>query len=96
MCICTSTKAFLRIMSSERRPPASVKEPRLAIPIRIDHEEDGRWIAEIPEVPGALAYGATQDEAKARAYARAFYAVADDVEKSSEIPETISVQSVSA
>ena len=37
----------------------------------IDHEDDGRWIAEIPEVPGALAYGASREEAKAKAYALA-------------------------
>jgi hypothetical protein len=32
-------------------------------PVRFDIEDDGRWIAELPEVPGALAYGATRDEA---------------------------------
>jgi len=37
--------------------------------IEFDREEDGRWIAEIPEVPGALAYGDTQDAALAKAYA---------------------------
>ncbi len=31
-----------------------------------EREEDGRWIAEIPECPGALAYGVTQEEAAAR------------------------------
>ena len=34
----------------------------------IEQETDGRWIAEIRAVPGALAYGATVEEAKARAY----------------------------
>lgn len=36
--------------------------------IETEQEVDGRWIAEIPEVPGALAYGATVDEAIAEAY----------------------------
>ena len=62
----------------------------------IDRETDGRWIAEIPEVPGAMAYGATMEEAKAKAYALALYAVADDVEKSNDIPDSISVLPVSA
>ena len=62
----------------------------------IDRETDGRWIAEIPEVPGAMAYGASIEEAKARAYALALYAVADDVEKSNNIPDSISVLPVSA
>lgn len=35
--------------------------------IQHDREEDGRWIAEVPELPGVLAYGATADEAMAAA-----------------------------
>ena len=62
----------------------------------IDRETDGRWIAEIPEVPGAMAYGTTVEEAKAKAYALALYAVADDVEKSNDIPDSISVLSIPA
>jgi predicted RNase H-like HicB family nuclease len=42
----------------------------------IDRETDGRWIAEIPEVPGALAYGTSAEEAKAKAYPLALYAIA--------------------
>jgi predicted RNase H-like HicB family nuclease len=47
----------------------------LRFSIQTDREDDGRWIAEIPEVPGALAYGATVDEAIAKAYAIAREAV---------------------
>jgi predicted RNase H-like HicB family nuclease len=57
----------------------------------IDREDDGRWIAEIPEIPGAMAYGSTQEEAMAKAYALALYSVADDVEKSQAIPDSISI-----
>ena len=63
---------------------------------QIEHETDGRWIAEIPEVPGAMAYGSSEEEAKAKAYALALYAIADDVEKSKNIPESISILPVSA
>ncbi|MBZ5666970.1 MAG: type II toxin-antitoxin system HicB family antitoxin [Acidobacteriia bacterium] len=62
----------------------------------IDRETDGRWIAEIPEVPGAMAYGVSEEEAKAKAYALALYAIADDVEKSKNIPDSISVLPISA
>ncbi len=63
----------------------------------IDRETDERWIADIPEVPGALAYGATEEEAKHTAYALALYAIADDVERDGrEIPESISVTSATA
>ena len=35
--------------------------------IEREREDDGRWIAEVPELPGVLAYGATADEAMAKA-----------------------------
>ncbi len=47
--------------------------------IEIERETDGRWICEIPEIPGAMAYGATEEQAKAKAYALALRAIADDV-----------------
>jgi predicted RNase H-like HicB family nuclease len=68
----------------------------LRFQFEIEHEDDGRWIAEIPEVPGAMAYGETEAEAKAKAYALALYAVADDVEKSNEIPDSISIHRIPA
>ncbi len=43
-----------------------------------------------------MAYGSSEGEAKAKAYALALYAIADDVEKSKDIPESISVLTVSA
>ena len=48
--------------------------------VEFEHEEDGRWIAEIPELPGVLAYGATQIEAEARVKALALRVVADRLE----------------
>jgi predicted RNase H-like HicB family nuclease len=35
----------------------------VAFTVETEQETDGRWIAEIPQIPGALAYGATRDEA---------------------------------
>jgi predicted RNase H-like HicB family nuclease len=34
--------------------------------VEIEREDDGRWIAEIPQLPGVLAYGASPDEAAAQ------------------------------
>jgi predicted RNase H-like HicB family nuclease len=48
--------------------------------IELEREEDGRWIAEVVELPGALAYGATQDEAIARVQALALRVIADRLE----------------
>jgi predicted RNase H-like HicB family nuclease len=39
--------------------------------VEIDQEADGRWIAEIPNLPGVMAYGATEQEAIANAEALA-------------------------
>ncbi len=45
--------------------------------VELEQEEDGRWIAEVIEIPGALAYGRTQEEAMARVEALALRVVAD-------------------
>ncbi len=37
--------------------------------VELDREKDGRWIAEISDIPGAMAYGVTKAEALRRAYA---------------------------
>ena len=45
-----------------------------------DREEDGRWIAEVPKLPGVLAYGNTKQEARRRVSAVALRTLADTVE----------------
>jgi predicted RNase H-like HicB family nuclease len=49
--------------------------------IETEQEQDGRWIAEIAEIPGALVYGATQEEAVANVKALALRVLADRLEK---------------
>ena len=53
--------------------------------IEIDREKDGRWIAEIPELPGVLAYGRTQAKARTAAHVLALRVLADMIEHG-EIP----------
>jgi predicted RNase H-like HicB family nuclease len=48
--------------------------------IEVEREEDGRWLAEVVELPGVLAYGTTDDEAIARVQALALRVVADRLE----------------
>jgi predicted RNase H-like HicB family nuclease len=45
--------------------------------IELDREEDGRWIAEVPELPGVLAYGKTQGDAVRAARALALRVLMD-------------------
>lgn len=64
--------------------------------IETELETDGRWIAEIREIPGALSYGKTKEEARASAYALALRVIADDVEKSKDVPKSISIDCLTA
>ena len=48
--------------------------------VEVEHETDGRWIAEVVELPGVLAYGTSQDEAIAHVQALALRVVADRLE----------------
>ncbi|GAC1635260.1 MAG: hypothetical protein NVS9B14_12240 [Candidatus Acidiferrum sp.] len=59
--------------------------------VETELEEDGRWIAEIIDVPGALAYGATEQEAKSAAQAIALRVLADEIEAKKEPAETVTV-----
>ncbi|MEN9581647.1 MAG: hypothetical protein RJA70_4656 [Pseudomonadota bacterium] len=61
--------------------------------IDLEQETDGRWIAEVPELPGVLAYGATASAAARAAQALAFRTIADQIE-AGELGDT-SVTSVS-
>jgi predicted RNase H-like HicB family nuclease len=48
--------------------------------VEIEQEEDGRWIAEVIDLPGVLAYGNTPEQAKAKVQALALRVVADRLE----------------
>lgn len=64
--------------------------------IEIEQEEDGRWIAEVPELPGVLVYGSTREEAIARVKALSLRILADRVENGEPIPAIKDVFSVTA
>jgi len=64
--------------------------------IEIEREDDGRWIAEIPDLPGVMAYGDSRDEAISKAEALALRVLADRLEHGEEIPELKEVFAVSA
>ena len=55
--------------------------------IEIEREEDGRWIAEVPDLPGVMIYGQTRDEAISKVKALALRVLADRLEHGEEIPE---------
>jgi predicted RNase H-like HicB family nuclease len=58
--------------------------PEQSYTVETEQEADGRWIAEIPELPGVMAYGATPTEAVANVEAIALRVIADQVEQSKQ------------
>ncbi len=59
--------------------------------VEIEREEDGRWIAEVPDLAGVLAYGATPVEAKARAQALALRVLAERLEHGEADPDDMTI-----
>jgi predicted RNase H-like HicB family nuclease len=49
--------------------------------IEFEQEEDGRWIADIPELPGVMAYGSSKREAESKVQAIALRVIADTLER---------------
>jgi predicted RNase H-like HicB family nuclease len=59
--------------------------------VEIEREADGRWLAEVPALPGVLAYGQTEDEARAKVQALALRVVADRLEHGEADPALLTI-----
>jgi len=64
--------------------------------IEVEQEDDGRIIAEVRNLPGALVYGDTKEEAIARAKALALRVIADRLEHGESVPQMENVFAVAA
>lgn len=62
--------------------------------IESEQETDGRWLAEVPQLPGVLAYGASRDEALSKAQVLALRVLADRLEHGERSAEPISISIV--
>jgi predicted RNase H-like HicB family nuclease len=73
----------------DRSQPTAQEEGGESMPltIHLDREGDGRWIAEVPELPGVLAYGQARHDAIAKAKALTLRAWADRIEQGEPVPE---------
>ena len=65
----------------------------MKLTIEVDREDDGRWIAEVPQLPGVMAYGDTQAEAMLKAETLALRVVAEQLENGERraVPLSIAV-----
>ncbi len=52
----------------------------ITLVVELEREDDGRWIAEVPELPGVMVYGTTEEEAMAKVQALALRVMADRLE----------------
>jgi predicted RNase H-like HicB family nuclease len=63
----------------------------MRLEIEVDREDDGRWIAEVPALPGVLAYGATELEARSKVQALALRVLADRLEHGEADPDLMNI-----
>jgi predicted RNase H-like HicB family nuclease len=59
--------------------------------IEAELDDDGRWLAEVPQLPGVLAYGTTRDEAMSRAQVLALRVIAERLEHGEASPQPINI-----
>ena len=78
------------------RPMRYNDRQRWPMKIEIDREDDGRWIAEVPDLPGVMVYGESREEAISRVKALALRVLADRLDNGEEIPELRAVFAIPA
>lgn len=66
----------------------------MPLTVEVEQEDDGRWIAEVPELPGVLTYGQTRQEAIDRAQALSFRVLADRLDNGEPVPQMSNVFAV--
>ena len=76
-------------------PPHEEKN-RMTFRVEVERETDGRWLAEILELPGVLAYGPSAAEAGARVQVLALRVVADRLEHGEAGPDLLSISFTAA
>ena len=63
----------------------------MQLSVEVEQEEDGRWLSEVPELPGVLAYGQSRSEAVVRAQVLALRVLADRIEHGETLPQKVDV-----
>ncbi len=64
--------------------------------VETEQEADGRWIAEVPELPGVLAYGSSREEAVRKAQALSLRVLAERLEHGEDLPQVENVFAIVA
>jgi predicted RNase H-like HicB family nuclease len=64
--------------------------------VEFEQEQDGRWIAEVPDLPGVMVYASTRDEASAKVQALALRVLAERLEHQEASPELVNISFIAA
>jgi predicted RNase H-like HicB family nuclease len=64
--------------------------------VEVEQEDDGRWIAEVPALPGVMTYGTTREEAVRRAQALSLRVLAERLDNAESLPDVQAVFSIVA
>ena len=82
--------------AGRRKNGAQPGEETMTFLVELEQEENGRWIAEVVDLPGVLAYGQTPEEATAKGQALALRVVADRLEHGKADPDFLSISFAAA
>lgn len=78
---------IMNLLYRESRYNQSIeRQAAMKFTVEYEQEEDGRWLVEVMELPGVLAYGETPDEAVAHAQALALRVIVDHLENGESAP----------
>jgi len=69
---------------------------KIMFKVEVERESDGRWIAEVSELPEVMTYGATRREAITRAQALSLRVLAEKLEHGEELPQVEAVFAIVA
>jgi predicted RNase H-like HicB family nuclease len=81
-------------MEAKRTRAAATRSPKAAVfdlKVEFDRETDGRWIADIPALPGVMVYGRTRKQALTAVEALALRVIADRIEHGEAVPGEVTV-----
>ena len=76
--------------------PKAIEPTAFSLAIEYYGEDDGRWLADIPALPGVTAYGRTRKQATANVQALALRLIADRLEHGEAVPGPMSVSFIAA
>ena len=77
-------------------PEANWRYDTTMFTVDVERESDGRWIAEVTDLPGVLAYGQTREEAVRRAQSLSLHVLAERLEHGEHLPQVQAVFSIVA